>query len=244
MAFNLKAFVRFTYRLLSKPGDLVFRWTPRRVGIFVALYLLYPLFELVTWFSLLLDEIFFRAYRRLEITAPVFIVGNFRSGTTLLHRLLAKDEKRFSSMKMWEILFAPSIVQRKVVSALAALDRRLGGPVHKRVAKMEDHWHKANVLHRTSLREPEEDDYLLLHIWSALTIGLSSGLLEEATPYAYFDTMLPEAERTRIMTFYRRCVQRHLHARVSSLARHAPGDSVSLAIGLQMQAAAYPIRKV
>ena len=36
----------------------------------------------------------------------------------------------------------------------------------------------------------------------------------------------------------------HLHARVSSLARHAPGDRVSLAIGLQMQAAAYPIRKV
>lgn len=68
-------------------------------------------------------------------------------------------------------------------------------------------------MHRTSLREPEEDEYLLLHIWSALTLGLSSGLLEEAAPYVYFDSALPQADRTRIMAFYRRCVQRHLYAR-------------------------------
>jgi hypothetical protein len=68
------------------------------------------------------------------------------------------------------------------------------------------------AMHEISFLEPEEDDYLLLHIWSALTIGLSAGLIKEAIPYTYFDTALPDADRKRIMAFYRRCVQRHLYA--------------------------------
>mgnify|MGYP002063100052 CR=1 FL=1 len=67
-------------------------------------------------------------------------------------------------------------------------------------------------MHRVSLRAPEEDDYLLLHLWSALTVGLSSGVLEEALPYARFDTDLPDHRKKRIMAFYRRCLQRHLYA--------------------------------
>jgi hypothetical protein len=41
---------------------------------------------------------------------------------------------------------------------------------------------------------------------------LSSGVLDEAAPYAYFDQQMPRRDRRRIMRFYRRCVQRHLHA--------------------------------
>ncbi|NIV39275.1 MAG: hypothetical protein GWN58_60650, partial [Anaerolineae bacterium] len=67
MAFDFRAFFRFTTRLLSKIGDRAFGWTPRRVVVYVALYLFYPPFELVTWFNLLLDNVFFRAYRRIEI---------------------------------------------------------------------------------------------------------------------------------------------------------------------------------
>jgi hypothetical protein len=115
-------------------------------------------------------------------------------------------------MKMWEILFAPSIVQRKIVRGLLAMDRLLGRMLHRQVGEIEQRWHEENTMHRTSLREPEEDEYLLLHIWSALTVGLSSGLLEEASPYTAFDTALSLAERARIMGFYRRCVQRHLYA--------------------------------
>lgn len=212
MAFNFKAVFRFTYRLLSKIGDPEFGWTPRRAGILLALFLLYPLFELLVWLNLLLDDLFFRGYRRVEVSSPVFVVGNFRSGTTFLHRLLAKDEERFTTMKMWEALFAPSILGRKVAKAIAILDRWLGRLGARQVATVEEHWHEENVMHKVGLREPEEDDYLLLHIWSALTIGLSSGILEEAVPYAYFDTALPKRERDRIMGFYRRSLQRHLYA--------------------------------
>jgi hypothetical protein len=212
MAHSFKAFYRFTVLLLSKIGDPTFRWTPRRAGIFLALYLLYPIFELLVWLNLLLDDLLYRAYRQVRVTLPVFIVGNFRSGTTFLFRLLAKDTGRFTSMKMWEILFAPSIVGRKLVRAIAVLDRWLGRLLARRVRDIEEQWHEENVMHRVSLREPEEDDYLLLHIWSALTIGLSSGLLEEAHPYSYFDSAIPKADRDCIMGFYRRCIQRHLYA--------------------------------
>jgi hypothetical protein len=222
MPFDFGAFWRFTARLLSRIGDRDFGWTPRRAAVYLALYLLYPPFELLTWLHLLLDGLLFPGYRRVEVAAPLFIVGNFRSGTTFLHRLLALDRDRFCTMQMWEVLFAPSILQRKLVRALAALDRRLGAPLARRLDAVEDHWQEENPMHRVSLRAPEEDDYLLLHIWSALTIGLSAGLLEEAAPYAHFDSALPRARQDRIMGLYRRCLQRHLHA-------HQAGDRHYLA---------------
>ena len=212
MAFDWAGFFRFTARLLSRIGDRGFGWTPRRAVVYAALYLFYPPFELGTWLSLLLDDLFFRRYRDVEVVAPVFIVGNFRSGTTFLHRLMARDRERFCTMQMWEVLFAPSILQRRMVQALGALDRRLGAPLGRRLADVEDEWREENPMHRVSLGAPEEDDYLLLHIWSALTLGLSSGVLEEARPYVRFDTDLPRPDQERIMAFYQRCLQRHLHA--------------------------------
>ena len=207
MTFNFRGFFRFSYLWLTNG-----RWTPRRIAILVAFYLAFPLLEFAIWICFLLDNIFFRGYRWEQVESPVFIVGNPRSGTTFLHRLIAKDVDRFSTMKMWEILFSPSIAQRKLVAGLAALDRWLGGAVQKRLERTEQGWQEQNVMHEVSLREPEEDDYLLLHIWSALTTGLSAGLLEEAIRYTYFDTAIPAAERDRIMAFYKRCVRRHLHA--------------------------------
>jgi hypothetical protein len=204
MSFSFGELVRFTERWLSS-----FRWTPRRAAVVVAFLLLYPLLELLIWTGLLLDNILFRGYRRQPLSAPVFIVGNFRSGTTFLHRLLSKDTERFTTMQMWEVLFSPSIAGRRIVAAVAAV---IGTPVRWCLEQIERIWHEQNVMHEVSLTAPEEDDYLLLHIWSALSVGLSAGLLDEAEPYAFFDRALPEAERRRIMSFYRSCVQRHLFA--------------------------------
>ncbi len=204
MSFGFSALLRFTVRWLSS-----FRWTARRAAVVLAFLLLYPLLELVIWIGLLLDDILFRGYRRQSVNAPVFIVGNFRSGTTFLHRLLSKDSERFTTMQMWEVLLSPSIAGRRIVATVAAV---VGRPVRWILRQIEGFWHEQNVMHEVSLSAPEEDDYLLLHIWSALSVGLSAGLLDEAEPYAFFDRELPEADRRRIMGFYRRCVQRHLFA--------------------------------
>ena len=208
MDFNFRGFFQFTRLWLSES-----RWTPRRLIILLAFFLFFPLLEFSIWLGFLFDRFFFRGYRQERVKSPVFIIGNPRSGTTLLHRLLAKDGERFTTMQMWEILFAPSITQRKIIRGLASVVPWFSKMLHERLAIVEKGWYEQSPMHQISLSEPEEDDYLLLHIWSALATGLSAGLVEEAIPYTYFDTALPQTERRRIMGFYKRCVQAHLHAR-------------------------------
>lgn len=204
--FDFAGLVRFAYKWLFRTP-----WTGRRLLVAGAFFLVFPLFELVIWIGLWWDEILFPGYRRRRVEAPVFIAGNPRSGTTFLHRLLSKD-RRFTTMKMWEILFAPSVFARKVLGFLGRLDRLLGRPLTRSRKRVEDVWHEQNVMHKVSLTEPEEDDYLLLHAWSALTTGLSAGVISEALPYTYFDSRVPKPRRDRIMEFYRGCLKRHLHA--------------------------------
>jgi hypothetical protein len=211
MTFDLVGLLRFVLRWLWATLTETRRWTLRHLAILAAFFVVVPLLELVIWLGLAIDGLFFRGYRRAAVEAPVFIVGNPRSGTTFLHRLLARDTERFTSMEMWQILFAPAISQRRFVSVIGALERALGRPVGRLIDAVERRWHELNVMHEVSLRQPEEDDYLLLHVWSALTTGLSCGLLEEARPYTYFDQELSPRRRRLIFRFYRRCVQRHLH---------------------------------
>lgn len=210
--FNFKGLLRFTGRLLSQVGVPGAGWTPRRVGILTAFHLGFPLFEVGTWLALLLDELLFPRYRQVAVEEPVFIVGFYRSGTTFLHRLLAQDTQRFTTMHLWEMFLAPSVVQRRVARALLRLDRRLGAPLVNLVDRLERRWQEKNVMQEIAMRAPEEDEYLLLHIWSTQTGWFWSGLLEGADRYVHFDLALPEAERRRIMAFYKRCLQRHLYA--------------------------------
>jgi hypothetical protein len=224
VSFNINNFARFTYKSLFKNKNTNYRLTPKRLGVLALAYTIYTPVELMVWLNLLLDEIFFRDYRDKRIKQPVFIVGNPRSGTTFLQRLLARDEATFSTMRTWEILLAPSIVMRKIIRSLSALDRRLDSPVHRVLGMLEESWQEDNVVHRIALRAPEEDEYLLVHIFSTLKIWLYAAMLEEAAPYTYFDSQMPEDERTRIMTFYKRCLQRHLYANRSDNKHYLAKD--------------------
>jgi len=205
MVYNFKGLLRFTRLWVSDSG-----WTPRRRVILAAFFLGYPLLELIIWAGLILDEVFFRGYRQASVQFPVFIIGNHRSGTTFLHRLLSKDRQQFTTMKMWEILLSPSVTQRRAVDGIAGAARWIREKLAEGLRRLESDWHEKSVMHEVSFQEPEEDDYLLLHIWSALTTGLSSGLLSEAIPYTYFDTAMTENDRKRIMGFYRQCLRRHM----------------------------------
>ena len=61
-----------------------------------------------------LDRILFPAYRKQPIDRPVFIVGNPRSGTTFLHRLLLGSGDDLAAFELWEMLF-PAITARKLL---------------------------------------------------------------------------------------------------------------------------------
>jgi len=193
---GLREVVRFALRwVAAEPA------TPRRAGVLLGFFVVYPLLEAVVWAGLWADEFVFRAYRKRAVSGPVFIVGNFRSGTTFLHRLLARDEERFATMRLWEILFAPSVCARVVARWLTWLWR----------GEARDEAGGRDGIHPVTLGDPEEDDYLFLHIFQALTVGLASGLPDLARPYAAFDDEIPAVRRKRLMRFYAAMIRRHLH---------------------------------
>ena len=206
MAFDYKHLARFAGRSLARP-----RLTVRYAALLLAFAALYPPFALLNWLGLWLDDLFFPGYRGQAIPAPVYLLGNFRSGTTFLHRLLARDRQTFTTMRLWEILLAPSVTMRRLWQGLGAMDQRLGSRMRRWLARRERDWDDAFALHQTSLWAPEEDEYLLLHVWSTGTSWMWAGLLDEMAPYVHFDAM-PAPDQDRIMRFYRRCVQAHLYA--------------------------------
>lgn len=228
MAFNFRGFARFTYKALFQSRGTDYRLTPKRISRLVVFYVLFFLIELVTWTGFWLDDVLARGYRQVTVKQPVFIVGNPRSGTTFLFRLLAKDERTFTHLKMWEILLAASVTQREVFRWLGTLDRALGGPLDKLALTLMRRYEENDVVHRVRLGAPEEDQYLLFHIWSTLAVSLFAAILDEAPLYTYFDSAMPAAEKQRIMSFYKRCLQRHLYARTDREgSRHYLGKNPS-----------------
>ena len=171
------------------------------------------LLELGNTCCLLLDELFFPGYRRVKIEAPVFIIGNPRSGTTFLHRILSRDHERFSAFKTWEILF-PSVLQKKAGYLIGRIDGALGHPLRRLIVRIERRvLGRFHELHPTGLFEAEEDEMLFLHAFASLYLVFLFPLPELYLRFADFDAQVPAARRVRLMKFYRACLQRQAYAR-------------------------------
>ena len=137
MTLNLRLYVRTIYYAFFKSKGTPGRLTPKRFLILTFIFLFYPLWRFSIRIAYLLDNIFYPDYHRQEVKQPIFIVGNFRSGTTFLHRLLTKDSNA-TSMTSWEIYVAPSIVGRKFLHWGMRLNYAIGNPV-RRVIDTFDH---------------------------------------------------------------------------------------------------------
>jgi hypothetical protein len=169
------------------------------------------LLQLLHWLCLLLDELLFPDYRLVEIRRPLFVLGVPRSGTTYLHRLIAEDP-RFTSLTLWECLFAPSITERRLLLGLAALDRRVGAPLGRLVLWMEDRILKSlDDVHATRLSSAEEDYMLLLPLLCCFILVVAFPESRWLWRMARFDQEVAPDEQQLIMDWYRRCLQRHLY---------------------------------
>ena len=212
MTFNFKLMFTVLSRTFWKTRGTNAQLTPKRVLVILIVFPLYVLIEIINWLCFMLDAVFFPRYRNQAIREPVFIVGVMRSGTTFLHRLMAREETQFTSMKHWEILFAPSIIQKKIFNAFGAVDRLCGSPLRTLISKCETRlFGKLSDIHKFSIFEPEEDEIILLHAFSSLFLVVMFPFVDIFRPYFYFDLKLSSAERARIMQFYKRCVQKHLY---------------------------------
>jgi hypothetical protein len=211
MLFNFSLMFRMMAKSIFAYHKTGGRLSVKRILFTVTFPFWYGFLELVNWTCLIADEILFPAYRHTAVTRPVFIVGFPRSGTTYLHRLLDNDQDQFTSLKLWEIIFAPSILQKKFFLFLGKLDRLLGKPLYRAAIRIEDKlFEGSRKMHKISHFEAEEDEIILMHIFSSLFLAFMFPF-EDMDVFGRFDTEVPLAQRQKIMRFYKKCVQRHLY---------------------------------
>jgi len=254
MFFDVRTYVRLIrLTFFRRWRDRVFRMTPARACGFALLLLLFSVFELFTALCLMLDNVFFPGYRRVTPDKPLFIVGPFRSGTTFLQQLIAKDDSQFFCFRTWEIIF-PSILQKKALAWCGRLDRKLGGRLEALIRRREARTLGAFRATRRSLFEPVEEDKLLVHMFSLpwlLWFLDPDGDLPRAMA---FDQRGTDRDRTRVMRFYLGCIKRQAYFtgggrrflskaplacfRIQSLYRHFPGCRMIYTIRNPLEAVA------
>ena len=211
MTYNFRLFWRMTYRAWFNTSKTPGRLTRKRVFFLLLFYTVWPLVTLFTWLCFGLDDIFFPAYKKQPIEKPLFIISNYRSGSTFLHRMLSQD-KNFTSMRTWDIYITPSITQRKIVKGIDAIDKLIGSPLRRLVITIDKAGLQKVDIHPISFLEPEEDENILMHNWTSMMILYLFPFLDELPPYPYFDRDLPPREKQKVMAFYKSMLQRHLYA--------------------------------
>jgi hypothetical protein len=159
----------------------------------------------------MLDNLFYPDHHAQEVEQPVFIVGNFRSGTTFLHRLLAKDNNA-TSLTSWEIYIAPSIVGRKLLRWGMRLNDAIGNPGRWLIEAFERLMAQYSKMHRIGLNEPEEDGQVLFHVWSSYDLLAFFPFPELVKEYIYYDQQLPREERERDARYYEHVLKKHIYA--------------------------------
>ncbi len=211
---SYRIFFRLFWRTFFQSRHTQARLTVRRFFMMAGFFPLLFVVQTIHWIGFILDEVLFRGYKTIEIRSPLFIVGVPRSGTTFLHRELARDTQRFTTLTLWELILAPSISERKFWLGLGRLDQFLGSPFARLIKWLERRaFGSLDNIHRISLSEPEEDYFALVPIYACFILILPFPFPDELGYLAFFDDQASAGDKSRIMRFYKSCLQRHLYVR-------------------------------
>ena len=199
-------FVRYSriLRLIRREQDRA-----RRRSLYRTFLLVVPALAVLHTVCFALDPILCPGLRRTKVKGPVFTIGHARSGTTLLHRLMAADTERFSCFLLYEMFF-PSAIEKRVLRFVLRVDARLGGRLRRRIEAWDERKFSASRgMHESGLFTPEEDDFVL-------ACSCCSGFWIVLLPYmgevdTYHVDRWPARKRRRMMRFYKECVRRQLY---------------------------------
>lgn len=184
------------------------KWPGRRRMLFKLVVLL-PAVTVFHAICFTLDYLLFPRLWQQDVRQPVFIVGHARSGSTLIHRLLAADGDTFSYFLYWETFF-PSLLQKKVIRALGWVDQHwLGRLVKKRLLVWDEQkFGKHRHIHNMSLWNSEEDQFVMRAAFVTQQWALDVPMMDIIDLF-HVDQM-PARKRRRWMHHYRECVKRQL----------------------------------
>jgi len=211
MAYNFQLFWCMFYRSFFKWKGTPARLTRKRLTFIVLFYLVWPIGGLFHWFFFFLDDILFPGHKTQPVERPLFILGNFRSGSTFLHRLLSRDDN-FTSLTIWDIYLAPSVTQKKITQLVSLIDTKLGGHLHRLLYAFDRNTLGKIRIHPISFFKPEEDENIHLQNWDGYFVSYLFPFMDELPDYQHFDIALSPERKQRIMRFYKSMLQRHLYA--------------------------------
>jgi hypothetical protein len=183
---------------------------PRHFALGMVFLSLFLLLRTVVLAARLLDHLLFPGFKKQPIRSPVFIVGNPRSGTTFLHRVMARDS-RFTYFRLYQTIF-PSVLFYKLFAAAGRLDRLLGRPADRLLARISRRGFRGwESIHPTDHEKAESDEMLFVYAMLSPLIGLQFPFFQELRQAVRPD-LLPRKEREKLKAYYRSCLQRHLYA--------------------------------
>ncbi len=207
---SLKLIIQLIFGVFSFKRNSMRFFNGRRLLMAVLFFPFFFIQLFINQICLGIDYLFFFGFRKMKVEKVVFIVALPRSATTYLHVTLTKETHRFTTFKRWEMIFAPSIIQKYWFLGLNAIDSLIGSPLkHFAIwieAKMIPRF---GAIHHGSLNKPEEDETLFLWNMSSVYLNFLYPETEALDAYYLFDREVPTAKRKRIFAYYYRCVQRH-----------------------------------
>ena len=187
----------------------VFPWRFSTIPRFALVALLSIFALLISYLHLsivFIEHLVFSLFRRLKPYRTVFIIGPPRSGTTRMHNLLAKDIKTFSSMKMWELFFAPAISQKLLLVGIGKIDAFFGAPFFRFIQFFEKKaFQNFNRIHKLGLFNLEEDALILFHLFSSYHLSFLIGK-EHSYAHLNYNKGVPKA----VWVYYKICVDNHM----------------------------------
>ena len=238
---SLKRYLSFIYHVLcfemSQQAQSVFKFDIYRVLIVSLISSILLILMIINHVGFMLDDWLFWNWKEERVETPLFIVGNARSGTTLIHRLISDCDKdvSFTSFRTWEILIGCSISIKCLVLLAYHLDQIwLSSTFYNIVHSLESILVGHITVHPIGLTLVEEDEWLMMHIMCSQLLMFFYPLAgEQLNKMVYFDyfteqersrendteqtvapgLILPELVKREVMAYYYNCVQKHLYGR-------------------------------
>lgn len=161
----------------------------------------------------IIDNLCFPSYHSIKISKPIFLLGGFRSGTTIIHRSLVQKNENFISPRFLELLF-PFLTIQYLFDFLEWLDTNYGSNFISFFDSLLYHFFGKDIMkkHFINFSMPEEDDILL-----STYVGIG---WYNIVQFPLFDTWktigkaeLNKYQKEQIQKFYHCCMQKILYRR-------------------------------
>ncbi len=189
------------------------RWPQnwRRFKFLFLFTVAWPLLKAISLPCLVLDYLLYPGFQHIQVKEPLFIVGNWRTGSTMLYRNIARDTENIACFSFLDA-FLPAICMKRLVARLRRVDRWLGG-WGARVGNHVDDLFLAEYsrIHPMGFMLPEEDEHALLVDMCSASMFELFPMVKRFRRLFFVDQEMPRIQREFVMQRYAKLVRRQLY---------------------------------